>query len=139
MSRARRTSRVMGACTVAAVVCLLATGCSGSDGASDFEKRDAREVGVVYEVTGAPVESVVYATGAGDEESGRAHRPELPWKHTAELAGIATTPTVNVVLGKDGGRAECLIRIRGEVVHRATAEGAFGTATCLAPLQQEAR
>ncbi|WP_181006619.1 hypothetical protein [Streptomyces sp. ZL-24] len=55
------------------------------------------------------------------------------WSKGLELKGVATSPTVSMILGEEGGRAECVILVNGREAHRATADGAFGTATCTAP------
>jgi hypothetical protein len=129
-----RTTRRAVLGTAVLGLALTLTSCSRGPGPTAFEKADARSYDVEYRITGKGVRTVVYGTGqatATAQETVTA--PELPWSKGLELDGVATTPTVSMVLGKDGGRAECAILVGGKEVHRATADGSFATATCTAP------
>ncbi|GCD42218.1 hypothetical protein [Streptomyces paromomycinus] len=108
------------------------TGCAG-DNTSAFEELDASTFEVVYEVTGSDVRTVTYEGGAKrGTSSASIDDPEVPWKKEVALTGIATSPNVSLMLGEKGGQADCVIYINGKEVKRATARGAFGTASCVA-------
>ncbi|MEU3975247.1 hypothetical protein [Streptomyces bacillaris] len=113
---------------------LTLTGCSGGPEPTASEKADGRAYDVEYKVAGTGVRTLVYGTGQGTATAQETvDVPGLPWSKGLELKGVATSPTVSMILGEEGGRAECVILVNGREAHRATADGAFGTATCTAP------
>ncbi|MEU8581751.1 MmpS family transport accessory protein [Streptomyces abikoensis] len=115
--------------------CVLLVGCSTAEKASrdEFEKLDNKPFEVVYEVTGSAVKDIAYGIGdQKDEATETVEAPALPWKKKVTMKGVATAPSLSLILGEKGGEAQCVITINGRVVKRATAEGEFGTATCVA-------
>ncbi|MER7762496.1 hypothetical protein [Streptomyces sp. NPDC097619] len=99
-----------------------------------FDQADGRSYDIEYKVAGKGVRTVVYGTGQGTATAQQTvEAPELPWSEQVELTGVATSPTVSLILGDEGGHAACVILIGGKEAHRATADGPFGTATCTAP------
>lgn len=116
----------------AGMVHVWLTGCT-SGNVSEFEKLDAKQFAVLYEVTGSGVVAVIYEGSAkGSASSISVDDPEMPWKKQVAMSGIATSPHVSLMLGENGGQAECVIHVNGKEVKRATATGAFGTASCVA-------
>ncbi|MFI9200681.1 hypothetical protein [Streptomyces sp. NPDC053048] len=107
---------------------------SGEEIAKDeFEKLDNKEFEVVYEVIGTNVKDLDYGIGDNKRESSETvENPKLPWKKKVTMKGIATAPSLSLILGEGDGRADCVITINGKEVKRATAKGEFGTATCVA-------
>ncbi|MEU7179278.1 MULTISPECIES: hypothetical protein [Streptomyces] len=111
----------------------LLTGCADGAAKAEFDKLDAKEFKVVYEVTGTGVKTVTYEEGnQGQMSSETADDPKLPWKKEFTMKGIATSPNVSLMLGEKGGKADCVITINGKEAKRATATGEFGTASCVA-------
>ncbi|MFI1198195.1 hypothetical protein K2224_20270 [Streptomyces sp. BHT-5-2] len=128
MRQVRRISIV----AAAGLAATWLTGCAG-DVKTEFEKLDAKEFEVVYEVTGSGVQTITYEDGAKGETSSKdVEAPELPWKKEATMKGIAAAPNVSLMLGEKGGQADCVIYVNGKEAKRATAKGEFGTATCVA-------
>ncbi|RLU82270.1 hypothetical protein CTZ27_30435 [Streptomyces griseocarneus] len=128
----KKTSAALGAVLAAAA---LLVGCSSAEKATkdEFEKLDIKEFEVVYEVTGSGVEDLSY--GTGDQKSAGTETvdgPGLPWKKTVTMKGVASAPSLSLMLGEKGGEAQCVITINGKEAKRATAKGEFGTATCVA-------
>lgn len=116
-----------------ALAITLLTGCSGNAAKDEFEKLDAKEFEVVYEVTGDGVKTLMYEEGGkGEISSESVDDPKLPWKKKLTMKGIATAPNVSLILGEKGGQADCVITINGKEAKRATAKGEFGTASCVA-------
>ncbi|MEU1825420.1 hypothetical protein ABZ502_23690 [Streptomyces abikoensis] len=112
----------------------LLVGCSTEKAAKDeFEKLDNKEFEVVYEITGSDVKDITYGTGdQKNEATETVEAPALPWKKKVTMKGVATTPSLSLILGEKGGEARCVITINGKEAKRATAKGEFGTATCVA-------
>ncbi|MFF4607408.1 hypothetical protein ACFY12_32310 [Streptomyces sp. NPDC001339] len=128
----RRTTKAVSITVAAGLAATWLTGCAG-DVKSEFEKLDAKEFKVVYEVTGSGVQTVTYEEGAKGELSSKdVEAPKLPWKKELTMKGIATSPNVSLMLGEKGGQADCVIYINGKEAKRATAKGEFGTASCTA-------
>lgn len=79
-------------------------------------------------------------TGTGDATSGAEPAKslplsgsDLPWREDAEVA-LGTEPTLRIVLGEESGDAGYAVAVRGKHAQRSTATGAYGRATCSAPL-----
>ncbi|MEU8974732.1 hypothetical protein AB0D11_36665 [Streptomyces monashensis] len=129
----RRTMTKTPLAITATALVVLATGCADGTVKSEFEKLDAKEFEVVYEVIGSGVKTVMYEEGGdGAITSESVDDPKLPWKKKLTMNGIATAPNVSLILGEKGGRAECVITVNGKEAKRATAKGEFGTASCVA-------
>uniref|UniRef100_A0AAU2UXG4 MmpS family membrane protein n=1 Tax=Streptomyces sp. NBC_00003 TaxID=2903608 RepID=A0AAU2UXG4_9ACTN len=129
----RKTMKKAFLATAASLLAVLVTGCAGETAKSEFEKLDAKEFEVVYEVTGSGVKTVMYEEGSkGEISSESVDDPKLPWKKNLTMNGIATAPNVSLILGEKGGQADCVITINGKEAKRATAKGEFGTASCVA-------
>ncbi|TBO59625.1 hypothetical protein EYS09_11055 [Streptomyces kasugaensis] len=128
----RRAMKVVSIAAATGLATTWLTGCAG-DVKTEFDKLDAKEFEVVYEVTGSGVQTVTYEDGAQGEISSKdVDAPKLPWKKKATMKGIATSPSVSLILGEKGGQADCVIYINGKEAKRSTAKGEFGTATCVA-------
>ncbi|MET9295664.1 MmpS family transport accessory protein [Streptomyces sp. NPDC003077] len=99
----------------------------------EVKRLDDKEFAVVYEVIGSGVEDLAYgAMNGGKLTEETVDKPQLPWKKELSMKGITSTPNLSVMLGADGGQAECVIKVNGKEVERKTAKGAFGTAACVA-------
>ncbi|MEV4739881.1 MmpS family transport accessory protein [Streptomyces sp. NPDC049555] len=116
------------------IPCVLLVGCSAERAYKDeTERLDNKEFEVVYEVTGSNVKDLTYGVGDRKKESSETvENPTLPWSKTVTMKGIATAPSLSLILGESGGKAECVIKVNGKEARRATATGEFGTATCVA-------
>lgn len=89
-------------------------------------------VAVTYKVTGEGTASLTYNAGTAGEPAEQQQSVELPWSKKLEVDPESGPARVSIVLGKDGGRAQCRLAVRGEHRQRATAFGEFGRATCSA-------
>ncbi|MEV8475509.1 hypothetical protein [Streptomyces sp. NPDC051173] len=112
----------------------LLVGCASEKAVKDeFEKLDNKEFEVVYEVAGTNVKDVTYGVDEqGKAATGTVDDPGLPWKKKVTMKGVATAPSLSLILGEKGGEAQCVITVNGKEAKRATAKGEFGTATCVA-------
>ncbi|MGK5630270.1 hypothetical protein [Streptomyces sp. URMC 123] len=131
MRSARRTGLfVVGIAAAAALV----VGCSvEKEVQKEFDRLDNKEYEVEYEVTGSGVIDLTYGVGnQGELSSETVKNPTLPWRKKLTMKGIVTVPDVSVLLGENGGQADCVIRVNGKETKRATAKGEFGVASCVA-------
>ncbi|WP_411142772.1 hypothetical protein [Streptomyces sp. x-80] len=133
-SATKKIFRLASLVATTSLTAVLIAGCgTGEAVKSEFDKLDAKEFKVVYEVTGTGVKTVTYEEGnQGQMSSETAEDPKLPWKKEFTMKGIATSPNVSLMLGEKGGKADCVITINGKEAKRATATGEFGTASCVA-------
>ncbi|GAU65975.1 hypothetical protein SSP35_02_03440 [Streptomyces sp. NBRC 110611] len=128
----RRATKIVSITAAAGLAATWLTGCAG-DVKSEFDKLDAKEFEVVYEVTGSGVQTITYEEGGKGELSSKSvDDPKVPWKKEITMTGVATSPNVSLILGEKGGQADCVITINGKEAKRATAKGGFGTASCVA-------
>ncbi|MEV6421273.1 MmpS family transport accessory protein [Streptomyces sp. NPDC051662] len=88
---------------------------------------------VTYEVSGSGTVKIDFIAHGKQAESLTLSGSELPWRKDVKVA-LGTEPTVSIVLDGKGGDAGCAIAVRGNHVQRSTATGAYGRATCSAPL-----
>jgi hypothetical protein len=95
-------------------------------------------VAVTYKVTGEGRATVTYNTGHPDKPGGRAQLVKLPWTKELLVNPESGLARVSMVLGEDGGTAQCSIAVQGEHRQRATAVGNFGRATCSAKVPEQA-
>ncbi|MCZ7416993.1 MULTISPECIES: hypothetical protein [unclassified Streptomyces] len=101
----------------------------------DADEDEAPEppatVAVIYTVTGEGPADISYHAGDGGAAK-TAAATELPWTAEVEVTPDGGPATVTVVLGEEGGEAQCTVAVRGEHRQRSTAFGTFGRATCSA-------
>ncbi|MGW1766885.1 MmpS family transport accessory protein [Streptomyces sp. NPDC002073] len=89
---------------------------------------------VVYIVTGSgKVSEIGWLEGSGGQTSSKTLKDQtVPWEKKLTMKGVTSIPSVNVILGEKGGTADCVILVNGKEAKRATANGAFGMASCIA-------
>jgi hypothetical protein len=136
--RPDRAGLLAGAAVLAACSGLVLYGVidTGSDGDGKPRHRTPTAA-VTYEVTGTGTADLTYQ---GHSTSGKAavvNGARLPWHTTVEVP-LGQAPTINIVLGEQGGQARCSLAVRGHHVQSATATGTFGRATCSGALPASA-
>lgn len=116
----------------AALTVVLVRAGDGGPGRPDAGQAKTRKVPVSYAVDGTGTARITFTRGAGTRATTiTAH---LPWRQSTDVAAGKAPAAVSIVLGRDGGRATCSVTVHGKAVQHATAYGAFGRATCAAPL-----
>jgi hypothetical protein len=121
---------------IAAVVLLACGGLIGYSFLNSPDESRPRAVPtaeVTYEVTGKGTAELSYLAHSTSGEATVEKGVTLPWKKTVQVP-LGKAPSVNVVLGQEGGQASCTLAIRGKHVQRATAFGEYGRATCTGEL-----
>ncbi|MCF6526091.1 hypothetical protein HOY81_23895 [Streptomyces sp. JJ36] len=108
-------------------------------GSGETSAPEPETVAVTYEVTGEGTATLTYNSGAAGAPAGREQSVRLPWTKNLEVDPESGPARVSIVLGEDGGRAQCALAVRGEHRQRATAFGEFGRATCSAELSRKPR
>ncbi|MFJ4967570.1 MmpS family transport accessory protein [Streptomyces sp. NPDC088755] len=85
-----------------------------------------------YEVTGtAESVSIAYSTWQdGDQSTSQVTARSLPWTKEVTAKGVMKGATLGVTLGESGGEVACSVIVDDQPPRRATASGAFATATC---------
>jgi hypothetical protein len=86
-------------------------------------------VQVIYEVSGTGVAEISYQ---GDEDEQNAVVIEdvsLPWQVTVDVP-VNEEPIVQIILGAQGGEANCTLTVGDRIVQQAVATGEYGRATC---------
>ncbi|MCX4651912.1 membrane protein [Streptomyces sp. ScaeMP-e48] len=115
-------------------VLLLVGGCVGAIAlvANEVSDESDRTVRVRYEVTGtAENVSIAYSTWRdGDMSTSQVTSERLPWTKEVSTTGFVKGGTLAVTLGEAGGKVACSVTVDGGEPRRATASGAFATATC---------
>lgn len=89
-------------------------------------------VAVTYTVTGDGPATITYKGGRAGEARERKQSVELPWTKELRVDPADGKARVSIVLGRDGGRAQCTVAVAGQHRQRATAFGDFGRASCSA-------
>ncbi|MDN3296330.1 hypothetical protein QWM81_20125 [Streptomyces ficellus] len=118
---------------------LLLVACGGLAGYGMFhtaeerpEPRAVPTAEVTYEVSGEGMAEVTYLVHSELGTATVDMDATFPWKKTVRVP-LGKAPTVAITLGESGGQAACDLAVRGQHVQRATAEGAFGRASCTGP------
>ncbi len=94
-------------------------------------------VAVTYKVTGEGKATISYDTGRSDDPGGREQPVELLWSKKVRVSPGSDQARVSIILGEDGGRAQCAVAVRGQHRQRSTAFGEFGRATCSAKVPEK--
>ncbi|WP_381802230.1 MmpS family transport accessory protein [Streptomyces niveus] len=97
------------------------------------ETKPVPTAAVTYEVRGSGTVKIDFIAHGKHAKSLTLSGTELPWRMDVKVA-VGTEPTVRIVLDGNGGDAGCALAVRGKHVQRSTATGAYGRATCSAPL-----
>ncbi len=89
---------------------------------------------VVYKVTGSgKVSEIGWFEGSGGQTSSKTAKDQtVPWEKKLTMKGVTSIPSLTVILGEQGGTADCVILVNGKEAKRATAKGEFGMASCIA-------
>jgi hypothetical protein len=122
---------VLAACIGLVLYGVLDTGERGNDA-----KQHTPAAPVTYEVTGKGTADITYQARSTSGKATVLHSVSLPWRTTVDVP-LGQDPTVSIVLGQNGGQARCALAIRGQHIQSATADGAFGRATCTGQLPQK--
>ncbi|MFZ4267961.1 hypothetical protein [Streptomyces arboris] len=98
-------------------------------GVSDESERTVR---IRYEVTGtAENVSISYSTYRdGDISTSQETARSLPWTKEVTTKGFMKGGSLIITLGESGGKAACSVTVDDDAPRRATASGAFASASC---------
>lgn len=102
------------------------------DNAVDEVKEEAaREIVVVYEVSGtATGVDVTYTTFGDTLTTDQETAATLPWTKEVTTSGLLKGGSLMVMTAESGGEVTCTVTVDGEKTRTATASGPFAIATC---------
>jgi len=90
----------------------------------------AKEITVVYEVTGDGPASIIYTEKLGESPK-RLDNVDLPWQVETTMTGATLVSVTAIRSGTDTGAISCRATVDGEEVAQRTREGTFATASCI--------
>jgi len=112
------------------VVCVLWTVAFGK-AVDDVNDEAAREVVIVYEVSGdAAGVDVTYTTFGDTLTTNQETAATLPWSTEVTTKGLLKGGSLVVMTGESGGQVTCKVTVDGKEAKTATASGQFAIATC---------
>ncbi|MFR9795884.1 hypothetical protein ACL02U_08255 [Streptomyces sp. MS06] len=131
LRRPDRAALITAAAVLAACTGLVLYGVPGTAGGGDQGQQPVVTASVTYEVTGSGTADLTYQAGSEAGEAVVVRGARLPWRKTVDVP-LGQHPTINILLGADGGTARCSLAVRGRHLQSATAGGTFGRTTCSA-------
>ncbi|MFB6962842.1 hypothetical protein ACFCYB_39200 [Streptomyces sp. NPDC056309] len=131
-----RGALIAGGAALAACAGLVLYGVLNTGNSGDTAEHRVPAAPVTYEVTGEGIVDITYQARNTSGTATRVNAATLPWRTTVDVP-LGQEPTINIVLGQNGGQARCALAIRGQHIQSATATGAFGRATCAGQLPHE--
>ncbi|MFF9347557.1 hypothetical protein [Streptomyces sp. NPDC014734] len=115
------------------VLALSAGGAAAVEVVSHTLARDGtKRLRIGYEVSGTAEEvTVTYpAWRDGELSTARMALRSLPWAGETESKGFMRGGAFTATVGRSGGTVVCTVTVDDGTVRRASASGAFATATC---------